>query len=283
MQIALLVIGSLGKSGEISLKSIINMNPKRICVLANESGKNWLDSLKKINKYTFCYHDIDLHQNDIRAEVLVLNNYSNYRTMNFDLLTSLKWDLLLDIFARHQTARRVLFTDLDIFWKLPPDSELIQGESETMWVQYTPENFRQNWFCTGIMSLANTECCKQTLKELINLQIASYTSGHSINDEVAFNYHQTSLKFKVNKLSTRKYLIGKEYNKVFFAPSLFFPELICFHANYFLGNEIKAKILQSVESRLTSKFYWLKYFTIILKVNLKNLISKVIKRAKVIY
>jgi len=47
MQIALLVIGSLGKSGEISLKSIINMNPKRICVLANESGKNWLDSLKK--------------------------------------------------------------------------------------------------------------------------------------------------------------------------------------------------------------------------------------------
>ena len=48
--VALLIFGRLGKSAELSLKSIANLGAKKICILADKSGEIWIrEFIKKHN------------------------------------------------------------------------------------------------------------------------------------------------------------------------------------------------------------------------------------------
>ena len=55
MKVAILVIGNLGKTGEISLNSLMKLAPERVCVLANDSGKNWLNTLGWLHDGSICF------------------------------------------------------------------------------------------------------------------------------------------------------------------------------------------------------------------------------------
>ena len=175
---------------------------------------------------------------------------------------------------------RVTYTDLDIYWHATPCEEIVSDLSDNVWIQYTPRKIRSEWFCTGVMSWSNCTNNKDALQKLINVQNESRKSGISSNDEIIFNKYYDTLGIVINKLSTKKYLIGKEFNKIILAYPIFFPSLKCYHSNYIVGNYQKAKILEVIESRLSSKFYWLRFFPGIISYNLQNLITRVKNRLR---
>lgn len=278
MRLALLVIGNLGETGEISLKSLMKQAPERVCVLANDSGENWLTTLDWLVNGSICFHTVKQNRSKSNTEVSSLTNYSEYRTTNFDLLTSLKWHLILDVMDKHKNINRVVYTDLDIYWRTKPSDEVFLDQSCNVWVQYTPSKIRTQWFCTGIMSWPNSKDSVSALKKLINDQNLSFESGDPANDEVIFNKCYENLAIEVKKMPINKYLVGKEFNRVFIAPRFFFPHLICFHANYFVGNDLKAKILKVIEIRLSSKYKWIIFVPFVIGLNLKDLLLRATQR-----
>lgn len=280
MIIAILVIGNLGETGEISIKSLMKLEPERVCVVSNNSGKDWLNSLNLLNNELLCFHRIKENCVDINNVILSLEHYSSYRTLNFDLLTSLKWHLILEVITGHTDTHRVLYSDLDIYWRKRPSEEIIYDLSENIWVQYTPSNLRKNWFCTGIMSWSNSANTKVALNKLVYNQNYSFNSGNPANDEVTFNQSYDTLPIEIKKMPTKEYLIGKEFNKIFIAHFIYFPNLVCFHANYIIGNDLKAKILRIVKIRLSSKITWIRYVPFVIAFNFKDLFSRIVRRLK---
>jgi hypothetical protein len=280
MIIAILVIGNLGETGKISIKSLMKLEPERVCVVSNNSGKNWLNSLNLLNNELLCFHRIKESCVDINNVILSLEHYSSYRTLNFDLLTSLKWHLILEVITEHADTHRVLYSDLDIYWRARPSEEIIYDLSDNIWVQYTPSNLRKNWFCTGIMSWSNSANTKVALNKLIYNQNYSFNSGNPANDEVTFNQSYDTLPIEIKKMPTKEYLIGKEFNKIFIAHFIYFPNLVCFHANYIIGNDLKAKILRIVKIRLSSKITWIRYVPFVIAFNFKDLFSRIVRRLK---
>ena len=280
MKAAILVIGNLGQSGEISLRSLIELEPKRVCVVANNSGRDWLNNLDWLYQSVMCFHEIEQNSINRIDRIFSLNDYSEYRTLNFDLLTILKWHLLLDIFAKHRDTHRVLYSDLDVYWNSKPSKNLVLDQSDNVWIQYTPNSLRWNWYCTGIMSWSNTTNNKLALKKLIQAQDYSFKSETPRNDEVTFNHYKDKLPINIKKLSTKKYLVGREFNKVFFAYSLYFPNLICFHANYFTGEHLKAKILKILKIRLSTKVIWIKYIPLVIIFNLSDMYRRLRRKIR---
>jgi hypothetical protein len=279
MKLALLVIGNLGKTGEISLNSVMKLAPERVCVLTNNSGKNWLNTLDWLVNESICFHTFKQSRSSSSTNVLSFTDYSNYRTTNFDLLTSLKWHLILDVMKKHKETKRVLYTDLDIYWHTKLSEEIFLDQSCDVWVQYTPEQIRTQWFCTGIMSWPNSSNSMLALEKLIDFQNLSFESEIPANDEIIFNNCYENLEIKIKKLPVKKYLVGKEFNKVFIAPHFFFPNLTCFHANYFVGNSLKAEILKVISVRLSSKYKWITFVPFVIGLNLQDFFLRIRKRS----
>lgn len=258
--VCLLVIGELGEAGRVSLQSIQNLNPNRICIAANSAGSVWIrESIPLTLAERMCFHS-DVTDNFEFKEFQLKSEYSEYRSQDFRILTLLKWDLLIESMKAHPEARTVLFSDLDVYWVRDPQevaSQLIESKS-LLYVQDDSSKARPSWCCTGVMFWRNAT------ESIVQIEKARGQHKHEIeigkfqDDEDTFNQiisaPYSTLRFE--RLSQEEFLVGRNFGKVILASGIK-SKIFCFHANYLTGLDRKFKSLDAmVKFFENGKFPW---------------------------
>jgi hypothetical protein len=283
--ICLLVIGDLGSAGEVSLSTIPRVNPSRICISSNPSGKNWLmnhasDDLAKL----FCFHDTIIGEFKF-PHLQKKTAYSEYRTGDFRMLTLMKWDLLINSLQTHPETKVVAFSDLDVYWMNDPEIHVsrLENTKTLMYVQDDASELRPTWCCTGVMFWKNTKESLIKLNELREAHLEKISSGNLQDDEDTFN--QVTSKnpgfMDFERLPKDEFLVGRHFKKLVFSSSRTEP-IYCFHANYLTGLNRKFDSLNAVNRLLEfGKFPWkelIKFMSIPAYRRLKNGILRRLKR-----
>jgi uncharacterized protein (UPF0332 family) len=258
MNFCLLIFGHLGKSALISLQSILNLNPTKVCVLGDSSGLDWLlKSVPDSHRDSICIH------NPPSKETFELNlnlsheYYSEFGKERFIKLTTFKWYLLLDALNKHGAIKQFIFSDLDVFWlNIPEPNIFLQAkfkDNNVIAQDDTPKGSAKKHFCTGIMFWTNNSESKKLLDALFQYQLKSNLEG---------------------TLDDRTYVIGHRFFYLVIPFIFRFQNLHAFHANYVIGERAKFKRLRIVQLRHKGNYIW--YFLFLSEL-LSFVISKLTK------
>lgn len=282
-----LVIGNLGKSGELSLKSMLELNPNRLCYFSDGVGQKWVDSTiikYKLSKKLLCKHKI---KEEIYDELKIDNQISKHREFgqeSFIRLTPLKWLLISQTLNKHKSEKYVVFSDLDVIWFSLPNFTTIKRNTIYIQNDFRPKS-NKPYYCTGIMFWPQTTQVRHEAKNLYTFQKLLILRGKLIPDEPAFNLYikQTSFKSKVSALDKNEYVIGHKTRKILRENNRSLHEIYAYHANYFTGDKQKTIAMKSLLSKKKKTAYWIfglvaiygiKIFNKII-LNLTNLVDRV--------
>jgi len=288
---ALLVIGKLGKSAQISLHSIFTTEPQRVCILADLAGEAWVRSVIgfQYNEYV-CFHQIS-NETLSRAgcDVGEFSKYVNFGKSEFVKLTALKWLIILESLKSHEDSMGTLFSDLDVFYfRSPqasisrlPDSNIVSLQDDSR------PNSTRPYFCTGVMYWKKGQLSENALLNLFEQQVTSNSLGKLIPDETMFNrnYFKFMPTDVVRTLNPNSFVIGHKFFHLAHRFHKVNSEMVCFHANYVIGQRRKYFRLRTVELRYRKKKVWVVFYLIVLldwaKVKIlseiKSLKSKIMK------
>ena len=263
--LALLIFGRLSESAAISLKSIVNLNANKICILADTSGENWIRQYKeKYNLPTICVHKpIETDLQSLGLNLSEVNEYSEFGKERFIKLTTFKWYLLSDILIRHNELNGALFSDLDVLWRNFP--KMLDGFSEEngglAFIQDdSPLKSEKKHFCTGVMYWKNSEISKGILNELFTAQKQNIQNGNLIPDEPTFNnwYLNSKSSERIISFSNKEVVIGHRFLHLCTNQDLFnYKSFSCFHANYVVGEARKFLLLDTLSKRINGEITWI--------------------------
>ena len=282
-----LIIGNLGNSGELSLKSMLELNPNRLCYLSDEVGQKWVNSVVKrykLNRKLLCKHII---KQNIYNELKINNQINKHREFgqeSFIRLTPLKWLLISQTLDEHKREKFVVFSDLDVIWFRLPNFNTIKQNTIYIQNDFRPKS-NKPYYCTGIMIWPQTTQVYYEVKNLYAFQKSLISSGKLIPDEPAFNLYinQKSFKSKVTALNKNEYVIGHKTRKILKESSKSLYKIHAYHANYFTGDKQKTIAMKSLLSKKRKTAYWVFGLVAIYGIkignkiilNLKNLVDKV--------
>ena len=279
--VCLLVIGDLGSAGKLSISTLERINPSRICIASNPSGKKWLLSVTSESLVSkFCFHD-DIAEKFEFEHVQKKSSYSEYRSKDFRILTLLKWDLLFDSLHSHPESKAVLFSDLDVYWMDDPDIFLSRLEASTslMYVQDDASELRPSWCCTGVMFWKNSAKSQVMIKQLREIHQDRINNGCLQDDEDTFNQYvrefPNSLAFE--RLPKEQFLVGRHFKKILFPSETRDPKF-CFHANYLTGLNRKFDSLKAIDEYTQHGKFPLKELIKFLSIPMFRRIKNGIKR-----
>ncbi len=227
MKFCILVIGNPGKVGFISLQSILNLQPTRICVLSDNQGRKWIES----NFFTsepFCFHDRLLEF----APEFRNGAFSQFGTDIFGMITCLKYRIILDFFHSHKEEEHVIFSDLDVFWTKPLPETYLNSNFSLM-CQADWDRNGKNRFCTGIILVKRSGI--SLVNEILQFQLSHFSIGQFINDEKAMNRFVFSkgITKAIGLLDKNRIVIGHRWRNAISHSG----EIEAFHANYMFGKE----------------------------------------------
>lgn len=255
-----LIIGNLGKSGELSLKSMLELNPDRLCYLSDEAGQKWINSVVqkyKFNKKLLCKHRI---KQNIYNELKINNQINKHREFgreSFIRITPLKWLLISQTLNKHKSEKFVVFSDLDVIWFSLPN--FVSMKQNTIYIQndFRPKS-NKPYYCTGIMIWPQTIQVRYEVKNLYTFQKLLILSGKLIPDEPAFNLFikQVNFQSKIAALDTNEYLIGHKTRKILKDNDKSVHKIYAYHANYFTGDKQKTIAMKSLLSKKRNTGYW---------------------------
>jgi len=282
-----LIIGNLGKSGELSLKSMLELNPNRLCYLSDEVGQKWVNSVAKrykLNKKLLCKHII---KQNIYDELKINNQINKHREFgqeSFIRLTPLKWLLISQTLNKHKSEKFVVFSDLDVIWFRLPNFNKIKRNTIYIQNDFRPKS-NKPYYCTGIMIWPQTTQVRHEVKNLYTFQKSLILSGKLIPDEPAFNLYinQKSFKSKVTDLNNSEYVIGHKIRKILKENNKSLHKIQAYHANYFTGDRQKTIAMKSLLSKKKKTTYWVFGLVAIYGIkisnkvilNLNNLVNRV--------
>jgi len=263
--VAFLIFGRLGESSAISLKSIVNLNPNKICILSDTEGENWIRKYEEeYNLPTICVHkprEADLLSLGLNSNEA--NKYSEFGKERFIKLTTFKWYLLSDIIMEHNELDGTLFSDLDVLWRKFP--EVLYGyaddKKDLVYIQDdSPLKSEKKHFCTGVMYWKNSKMSKKILDELFIAQKLYIQSGNLIPDEPTFNrwYRDQQISEGVKAVSEKEVVIGHRFLSLCVNRSPFnYKSFSCFHANYVVGEARKFLLLNTLSKRINGEMTWI--------------------------
>jgi hypothetical protein len=282
-----LIIGNLGKSGELSLKSMLELNPNRLCYLSDEVGQKWVNSVAKrykLNKKLLCKHII---KQNIYDELKINNQINKHREFgqeSFIRLTPLKWLLISQTLNKHKGEKFVVFSDLDVIWFSLPNFNTIKRNTIYIQNDFRPKS-NKPYYCTGIMIWPQTTQVRHEAKNLYTFQKSLILSGKLIPDEPAFNLYinQKSFKSKVTDLNNSEYVVGHKTRKILKENNKSLHKIQAYHANYFTGDRQKTIAMKSLLSKKKKTTYWVFGLVAIYGIkisnkvilNLNNLVNRV--------
>jgi hypothetical protein len=270
----ILAIGNLGTSGEISLKSILSLNPKRICYLADQKGESWLvETLNRNNTNIkiLCSHKV----NKIHYEQLKINQDLQSRYFgqeDFIRITPLKWLIINQSLVKHNKEKLIVFSDLDVLWL---KSQEIKNPKKIQIQDDSWELTKKQHYCTGIMVWPNSTSSKKITKQIYTFQRNLIIQGNLIPDEPAFNgfinqYNATNLITPLNK---DIFIIGHRVIALLRKEKGILDAATAYHANYFIGNYQKKIVLKTILSRRKKGKYWIFGYITIHLFKVKNRIT----------
>lgn len=267
ISVCLIVFGYLGKSAKLSLDSISRIQPSRICIIADSQGKKWIgdfgteDVVKNI-----CWH---IAKSDV-ARLIDLKldesqGYSEYGKSRFIKLTVYKWTILRECLSLHPETEFALFTDLDVLWNQDPRLEIersLKSSNSLVAIQDdTPVGAGARHYCTGVMAWKNNSKSIEVLRELEQSQKQLLESGIEIPDEPTFNkWMKTHNPTIAQTLNPRLVVIGHRYFHLLLNKRFRTRELICFHANYVVGERTKYRRLQSLKWQIQRNPRWFQIY-----------------------
>ena len=259
LNFAILAVGHPGEGGVRSLKSILNLNPKKICLMLDKNGTTWINNSTTLQeKKILCLHQIDKKTIIELGFTETLGNFHDYGEKMFMKLTSLKWRIISEVIEKHKGSPFVIFTDLDVIWfKQPKISKL---DKHTVWLQDDSKlNSPGNYYCTGIMFWPRNIKSINYCAELYELQNKINRGLHYVHDEQVFNKYikELNTKLKAAPLEKSYYLIGHKARKLLFQEANLLENAIAFHANYFKGANVKNLVMKSIQSKITHNGFWL--------------------------
>jgi hypothetical protein len=270
----ILVIGNLGTSGEISLKSMLSLNPKRICYLADQKGESWLvETLNQNNANIkiLCSHKV----NKTHYEQLSINQDLQSRYFgqeDFIRITPLKWLVINQSLVKHNKEKFIVFSDLDVLWL---KSQIISNSKKIQIQDDSWELTGKQHYCTGIMVWPNSDSSIKMTRQIYLFQRNLIIQGNLLPDEPAFNtfinkYDNTNLIAPLNK---DIFIIGHRAKAILKKDKGVLDAATAYHANYFVGNYQKKIVLKTVLSRRNNGKYWIFGYTAINLFKLKNRIT----------
>ena len=273
-----LIIGNLGKSGELSLKSMLELNPNRLCYLSDEVGQKWVNSVVrryKLNEKLLCKH---LIKQNIYNELKINNQINQHREFgqeSFIRLTPLKWLLISQTLNKHKGEKFVVFSDLDVIWFSLPNFNTIKRNTIYIQNDFRPKS-NKRYYCTGIMIWPQTTQVRHEAKNLFAFQKSLISLGELIPDEPAFNLYinQKSFKSKVTALDKSEYVIGHKTRKILIENNKSLHKIRAYHANYFTGDKQKTIAMKSLLSKKGKTAYWVFGLVAIYGIKLSNKIVK---------
>ena len=273
-----LIIGNLGKSGELSLKSMLELNPNRLCYLSDEVGQKWVNSVVrryKLNEKLLCKH---LIKQNIYNELKINNQINQHREFgqeSFIRLTPLKWLLISQTLNKHKGEKFVVFSDLDVIWFSLPNFNTIKRNTIYIQNDFRPKS-NKRYYCTGIMIWPQTTQVRHEAKNLFAFQKSLISLGELIPDEPAFNLYinQKSFKSKVTALDKSEYVIGHKTRKILIENNKSLHKIRAYHANYFTGDKQKTIAMKSLLSKKRKTAYWVFGLVAIYGIKLSNKIVK---------
>ena len=269
-----LIIGNLGKSGELSLKSMLELNPNRLCYLSDEVGQKWVNSVVrryKLNKKLLCKH---LIKQNIYNELKINNQINQHREFgqeSFIRLTPLKWLLISQTLNKHKGEKFVVFSDLDVIWFSLPNFNTIKRNTIYIQNDFRPKS-NKRYYCTGIMIWPQTTQVRNEAKNLFTFQKSLILLGELIPDEPAFNLYinQKSFKSQVTALDKSEYVIGHKTRKILIENNKSLHIIRAYHANYFTGDKQKTIAMKSLLSKKRKTTYWVFGLIAIYGIKLSN-------------
>jgi hypothetical protein len=282
--LCLLVIGDLGEAGKLSLSTLIAISPTRVCVAANTKGKEWLlGATPDSTRGVFCFHD-SITQNFEYSFLEAKEDYSEYRTQDFRILTLLKWDLLDASLRSHPDSDTILFSDLDIYWMQDPDEYVsrLKSSNSTMFVQNDASDTRPLWCCTGVMFWKNNQTSINLLAQLRERHKSQIASGFLQDDEDTFNQliSDDSCSLDYERLPSSQFLVGRNFTHLFFKGSKKETQY-CFHANYLTGLNRKFDSLNSIDRfKRTGTFPWKELMKFLMLPTLRRVLNGMRRRFK---
>ena len=278
---ALVIFGNLGESAEESLKSIMALNPLRICIVGDASGQKWINELTPVTKRDcLCFHDLPAEAlRSLELDNSDKTSYYNFGHKRFIRLTVFKWFLLHDALSKHPSQAQIIFSDLDVVWLHRPPLDIFAEERYVSCFAAiqddTPTSQINSHFCTGIMLWKNTLDSLQVLDILYQNQLKNLLSGNLIPDEPTFNrwYLSSSAQNQIKPLDPESYVIGHKFFHLLSSRGLKFSSVIAFHANYVIGEHAKFQRLRSVNMRQHRNWKWFVIFTYQVLIKLKSKIG----------
>jgi hypothetical protein len=282
-----LIIGNLGNSGELSLKSMLELNPNRLCYFSDEVGQKWVNCVVKrykLNKKLLCKHIIEQNIYDELKINNQINKHRKFGQESFIRLTPLKWLLISQTLNKHKSEKFVVFSDLDVIWFSLPNLNTIKRNTIHIQNDFRPKS-NKPYYCTGIMIWPQTTQVRYEVKNLYAFQKSLILSGKLIPDEPAFNLYinQKSFKSKVTALNKSEYVIGHKTRKILKENNKSLHKIQAYHANYFTGDRQKTIAMKSLLSKKKKTTYWVFGLVAIYGIkignkiilNLNNLVYKV--------
>lgn len=278
---ALVIFGELGDSAEESLKSILSLNPLRVCVAGDTSGQKWIYELTPVSKKNcLCFHDLPTEAlSSLELDNADKTSYYNFGHERFIKLTVFKWFLLRNALSQHPSQNQIIFSDLDVVWLHQPPLNIFAEERYVSCFAAiqddTPPSQEISHFCTGIMLWKNTLDSLQVLDILYQDQLKNLLSGNLIPDEPTFNrwYLSSSARNQIKPLDPESYVIGHKFFHLLSSRGLKFSSVIAFHANYVIGEHAKFQRLRSVNMRQHRNWKWFVIFTYQVLIKLKSKIG----------
>lgn len=223
----ILVIGNPGKGGFVSLQSILNLQPTRICVLSDNQGRKWIES-NFFALELFCFH------NRLLEFTPEFGNgaFAQFGTNEFGMITCLKYRIILDFFHTHKEEELVIFSDLDVFWAKPLPKTYLNSNFSLM-CQADWDSNGKNRFCTGIMLVKRSGMI--LVNEILQFQLGHFSIGQFINDEKALNrfVFSNAKNEDIGLFDKNRIVIGHRWRNAISRSG----EIEAFHANYMFGKE----------------------------------------------
>lgn len=256
--ICLLILGDLGNAGKCSLNSLVNIDASNICVITDAPGKVWLlDKIDSTLRSKLCFHS----NKEIDAKINYLNifnesNYVGFGNERFFRLMILKWQLILDIFQKHNNEFAI-YSDLDVFWRKAPINTINKLMS-SHYVAAIQDDFNEKlnkeYLCPGIMIWKNSQDAKKIVREIYEFQKIKIESNENFPDDKALNawLSETKRYGEIMRLSATEFVIGHKFLRLMLNMSnLKVNQLVAFHANYAIGLEKKYIMLKAVSGNLS--------------------------------
>jgi hypothetical protein len=260
-----LVIGDPGELGNLSMQSILQSSPRRVCALVDNLGSEWVDRIEIGSTKLICKHLIKEKHSWVLADLASDVKFENFGSAKFFRLMFLKWVVLQECMQENLHGSHLIFSDLDVLWCRNFEDQLHEfSDSPAQFALQNDSTRSREYFCPGIMIWKKSTSAQKILDDIREYHLDALTFDPYLPDDKAMNRWLLDGENMKNLyvLSSHQFVIGHRIYKLLLGISGYrLSSVVAFHANYSIGSIEKMRKLEAVSKSLNSYHY--RYFYLI--------------------